>query len=390
MATTAFPSETAAAAAPVAERKRDLRLDLFRGIGLILIFIDHVPDNPISDYTLISIAFCDATELFVFISGYTAGLVFGGLAGRAGTPFAVAQVLRRCWTLYIAHIFLFVIFTAQVAWAVERLANPMFADEMNVSGFLREPHIAVLQALLLMFQPTYMNILPLYILLMFGLAISLPALRRWRLALMLAAVGPYAAVQIFDLNLPTYPYSEGGRWFFNPFAWQLLFNIGAVLGVLFEVEKRDWAPPSWLLPAAKITLVACIVLRIAINAGWLPAEVAEAVWAVADKTDLGPLRLVNFAALAIVAVALVPRGLAGALWLRPLIVVGQNGLNVFCFGIFLTVIGYALVGEMNPAFAPHMVVTVGGTLAQIAVAYYLEWLKGRGRAAAAQGGSTTV
>src|SRR5262245_13895037 len=107
MATTALRSETASAAAPVAERKRDLRLDLFRGIGLILIFIDHVPDNPISDYTLISIAFCDATELFVFISGYTAGLVFGGLAGRAGTPFAVAQVLRRCWTLYVAHIFLF-------------------------------------------------------------------------------------------------------------------------------------------------------------------------------------------------------------------------------------------------------------------------------------------
>jgi hypothetical protein len=389
MATTALPSESApAAAAQVVERKRDLRLDLFRGLGLILIFIDHVPDNPISDYTLISIAFCDATELFVFISGYTAGLVFGGLARRAGTPFAVAQVLRRCWTLYVAHIFLFVIFTAQVAWAVERLANPMFADEMNVSGFLREPHIAVARALLLLFQPTYMNILPLYILLMFGLALSLPFLQRWRAALMIAAVVPYIAAHIFDINLPTYPE---GEWFFNPFAWQLLFNIGAVLGVLFEVEKRDWAPPAWLVPVAKITLVVCIVLRLVLNAGWLPAEVAEVVWALADKSDLGPLRLVNFAALAIVAVALVPRGssLAGAPWLRSIVVIGQNGLNVFCFGIFLTVLGHAVVVEMNPAFAPQIVVTVGGTLAQVAVAYYLDWLKGRGRAAA-QGGSTTV
>jgi hypothetical protein len=209
------------------------------------------------------------------------------------------------------------------------------------------------------------------------------------MALIAAAVAPYAAVQLFDLNLPTYPE---GHWYFNPLAWQLLFNAGAILGLLLEVEKRDWAPPAWLLPAAQITLVACIALRLAVNAGWLPPGVTGAVWAVADKTDLGPLRLVNFAALAIVTVALVPRGsrLASAAWLRPVIVVGQNGLNVFCFGIFLTVLGHAIVVEMNPAFAPQIVVTVAGTLAQVAVAYYLDWLKGRGRAAAARGGSTTV
>ena len=69
-----------------------------------------------------------------------------------------------------------------------------------------------------------------------------------------------------------------------------------------------------------------------------------------------------------------------------MIVVGQNGLNVFCFGIFLTVIGHALVVEINPGLAPQILVTIVGTVAQIAVAYYLEWIKGRGRAAAAGGG----
>ncbi len=133
-------------------------------------------------------------------------------------------------------------------------------------------------------------------------------------------------------------------------------------------------------------------MRLAVNAGWLPAGITEAVWTAADKADLGPLRLLNFAALAIVTVALVPRGAGwtNAPWLRPIIVVGQNGLHVFCFGIFLTVLGHAIVVEMDPAFAPQIVVTVAGTLAQIAVAYYLEWLKGRGRAAAAREGSATV
>ena len=385
MATAAAAASRPVIAAAAPERVRDLRLDLFRGFGLLLIFIDHVPDNPISNYTLLSIAFCDATELFVFISGYTAALVFVGLARRAGTPFATAQVLRRCWTLYVAHIFLFVIFTAQVAWAVERLANPMFAEEMNVTGFLREPHIAVLQALTLQFQPTYLNILPLYILLMFGLAVSLAALRWWRPLVVLGAVGPYVVVQLTDLNLPTYP---DGHWYFNPFAWQLLFNAGALLAALFEIDKRDWAPPPWLVPAAAFVVVFATVLRLAVNEGWLPGGAVEAIWQVADKTDMGPLRVLNFAALAIVAVALVPRDAAWvhAPWLRPVIVVGQNGLNVFCFGIFLTVIGHALVVEINPGLAPQILVTIVGTVAQIAVAYYLEWIKGRGRAAAAGGG----
>ncbi|MBL8838494.1 MAG: OpgC domain-containing protein [Alphaproteobacteria bacterium] len=385
MATAAAAAPRPTAASVPSERARDLRLDFFRGLGLILIFIDHVPDNPISNYTLISIAFCDATELFVFISGYTAALVFVGLARRAGTPFATAQVLRRCWTLYVAHIFLFVIFTAQVAWTVERLANPMFAEEMNVTGFLREPHIAVLQALSLQFQPTYMNILPLYILLMLGLAVSLAGLRWWKLLIVVGAVGPYVAVQLADLNLPTYP---DGHWYFNPFAWQLLFNAGALLGVLFEVEKRDWSPPSWLVPAAAAFVVGASALRIAVNEGWLSGAAVQAIWQIADKTDMGPLRLLNFAALAIVAVALAPRDAAWvhAPWLRPIIVCGQNGLNVFCVGIFLTVIGHALVVEINPGLAPQILVTIVGTVAQIAVAYYLEWLKGRGRAAAAGGG----
>src|SRR6266480_6943941 len=53
---------------------RDLRLDLFRGLSLFFIFIDHVPDNVLSYLTLQSFSFCDAAEVFIFISGYAAAL----------------------------------------------------------------------------------------------------------------------------------------------------------------------------------------------------------------------------------------------------------------------------------------------------------------------------
>ena len=47
---------------------RDLRLDLFRGLALWFIFIDHVPDNIVSWLTVRNYGFSDATEIFVYIS----------------------------------------------------------------------------------------------------------------------------------------------------------------------------------------------------------------------------------------------------------------------------------------------------------------------------------
>ena len=140
---------------------RDLRLDFFRGLGLLFIFVDHIPNNAFSYLTLANFVFCDAAEIFVFLSGYAAALVFGREAGREGNAYAMAQVLKRCWTLYVAHIFLFVLYTAQVAWTAQRFQNAMFTEEMQVAAFLDEPHVAIVEALLLRHQPLFMNILPL-------------------------------------------------------------------------------------------------------------------------------------------------------------------------------------------------------------------------------------
>ncbi|HEX5454837.1 MAG TPA: OpgC domain-containing protein, partial [Stellaceae bacterium] len=62
---------------PASNSQRDLRLDFFRGLALIFIFVDHVPANFLSYFTLHSTAFFDAAEVFIFISGFTAALVYG-------------------------------------------------------------------------------------------------------------------------------------------------------------------------------------------------------------------------------------------------------------------------------------------------------------------------
>ena len=114
-------------------RGRDLRLDFFRGLSLFFIFIDHIPNNFLGWFTLHSFAFSDAAEVFIFISGYTAALVYGRSLRQHGALFATAQIYRRVWQLYVAHIFLFVIFTAEVSYAVLAVNNPMYTEELRVA-----------------------------------------------------------------------------------------------------------------------------------------------------------------------------------------------------------------------------------------------------------------
>src|SRR5438045_7519775 len=101
--------------APVVTTGRDLRLDLFRGIALWLIFLDHIPSNMVAWITIRNYGFSDATEIFVFISGYTAAFVYGREMLNRGLIIAGARILRRAWQVYVAHIFLFMLYMAGLA-----------------------------------------------------------------------------------------------------------------------------------------------------------------------------------------------------------------------------------------------------------------------------------
>ena len=217
-------------------QQRDLRIDFFRGLALIFIFIDHIPENVLSYFTPQALQFYDAAEVFIFISGYTAALVYGRTLALQGALYATAQILRRAWQLYVAHIFLFMIFIAEVSYTVTTFNNPMYNDEMRVADFLQEPHVAIVKALLLQFQPTFLDILPLYILLLVIFPVILLGLRLQLLLVLIPSFLVYAAVQVTDLSVPAYP--EGHAWYFNPLAWQFLFTAGAALGLGQALRDR--------------------------------------------------------------------------------------------------------------------------------------------------------
>jgi hypothetical protein len=81
--------------------RRDLRLDFFRGLALFFIFIDHIPENSLSYFTLPSVGFSDAAEIFIFISGYTAAMVYGRSMQRSGIVLACEQSYRRILKIYL-------------------------------------------------------------------------------------------------------------------------------------------------------------------------------------------------------------------------------------------------------------------------------------------------
>jgi hypothetical protein len=357
---------------------RDLRLDFFRGLALIFIFIDHIPENILGYFTIQAVQFFDAAEVFIFISGYTAALVYGRTLASQGRLYASARILSRAAQLYVAHIFLFVMFIAEVSYVVATFNNPMYNDEMGVGDFLQEPHVAIVKALLLQFQPTFLAILPLYILFLVVFPVILLGLRAQPLIVLIPSFALYVVVQATNLSVPAYP--EGQVWFFNPLAWQFLFVSGAALGL---PDRRKWRWRQWqqvvLLPALIV-----IALGFAIKLTWIihglwepfPAVLLKELWPL-DKSILSPIRLVPFFAMVVVVAALVPpeARFLRSVPARPLVLCGQQSLEIFCLGILLSALGHFVLSEYNSAIAVQLAVNLAGILAMCLTASMLDWYK---------------
>ncbi|MEO6784239.1 MAG: OpgC domain-containing protein, partial [Bradyrhizobium sp.] len=118
---------------------RDLRLDLLRGIANWAIFLDHIPNNAVNWITTRNYGFSDAADLFVYISGYTAALVYAKIMVERGAIASSLRLIKRGWSIYVAHVFLFVIYLAEIGYLGQKYHNPNLADEFNVYGFLNNP-----------------------------------------------------------------------------------------------------------------------------------------------------------------------------------------------------------------------------------------------------------
>ncbi|MGM4870427.1 OpgC domain-containing protein [Bradyrhizobium sp. 956_D2_N1_5] len=363
--------------ATLPEKGRDLRLDLFRGIANWAIFLDHIPDNVVNWITTRNYGFSDAADLFVFISGYTASFVYARMMLERGFIVGATRLTKRVWQLYVAHIILFVIYIASISYLALRFGDSDMINEFNVAGLVDNATETLRQGLFLRFKPLNLDVLPLYIVLM-GLfpPVLWFMLRKPDLTMALSIV-LWLAARHYGLNLTAYP---AGQWYFNPYAWQVLFVFGAWCamggarrsGAVINSPITLWLCLGYLAFALVMTMAGRFPTLGGMFPGWLFSAFNPN-----DKTNLAPYRFLHFVVIVILVIRFVPKDWPGLEWkvFDPLIVCGQQSLAVFCVGVFLSFVGHFELSMSSGSLFAQIFVSIAGIAIMTTVAYYISWSK---------------
>lgn len=343
---------------------------MFRGLANWAIFLDHIPNNAIAWLTTRNFGFSDAAELFVFISGYTATIVYARRMKAQGFIATSALMFGRVWQIYAAYVLLFMFYTAAIGYAAYAYARPQLLDDFNVRIVFERPVETIQRALLLQFEPLNLDVLPLYVVLMAAFPPVLWALTKRPGLVLAASCSLYVVSRLSGWNVPEYP---SGTWYFNPLAWQLLFVIGGWVAAGGAVGfERVWRSRTGLIVAA-IYLVTALLLTLAVRL--VPALTQLSSLIPTDKTNLSAFRILHFLALMVVAVNIMPVNWAvlRSSYMRPLVLCGQKSLDVFCVGVFLSFLAHLLI-ELEPtSLIFKMAVSAGGIAVMTGVAYYKAW-----------------
>jgi hypothetical protein len=345
--------------------ERDHRIDFFRGLALIFIFWDHVPHNPLGQITLRNFGFSDAAEVFVFLAGYAAVLAYGKILARDGYLIACVKILRRAWVLYVVHIFLLAMLMGIVFFANSHVETRDLVEEMGMHHFISNPQQALIDELLLRFKPNLMDPLPLYIVLLAGLPLVLPIFVRkpWVVVAMSFAV--YLTVPLFGWNLAAI---KDGVWYFNPVAWQLLFVLGGAAAIHGQrprvPDRRPLLRQPMFVSAALYAGVAGVLTVLwrwpQLHDAMVPASLSNLLYPI-SKTDLSPVRLLHFLALAYVTAKLLPDTGWTQNWLaQQCSRMGRYSLEVFCLGVLLAPLADMVNALTDDAFAMQIFTALVG------------------------------
>jgi hypothetical protein len=366
--------------AEIAAREDDLRLSLLLGIAAWFLFLDHVPHNAVSALTLRNFGFSGATDLFVFVGGYIAAILYGKMMLERGFVVTATRIFRRVWQLYAAYVVLFVIYINLIGYVARKTAAPEIIYEFNVAGILDQTIRTLISGLLLQATPLNLDVLQLFIVLMaFFPVVLFGMLRRPNLAIA-GSIALYLAARQFDWNLSSFPE---GRWYFNPFSWQLLFVLGTWFALMGRKQMRAIRALQDI-PTLRIAALVYLLLALVITlAGKFPqlAEIVPTyvldVFLPNDKENLAPYRVLHFLAMAFLFTLTVPRNWRGFQWpvLRPIVKCGEEWLAVFCSGVFLSFAGHFILITGPNSFAMHVLVSIAGCSIMAAIAYYVSWSK---------------
>ena len=364
--------------AELASRDGDLRLCLLLGIAAWFLFLDHIPHNAVGLLTMRNFGFSGAADLFVFVGGYTAAILYGTMMLERGFVVTATRIFKRLWQLYAAYIVLFVIYIDLIGYVARKSRAPELIGEFNVAGIVDHTIRTLIHGLLLQAKPLNLDVLQLFIVLMAAFPFVLFGMVRRPNVTIVGSLGLYLAARHFDWNLSSFP---DGKWSLNPFCWQLLFALGAWLALSGANQIRAIHKLQELVvlrAAAGLYLLFALAVTVAgkfPQAGIVPDLLRDAL--LPDRENLAPHRVLHFLALAFLFTYMVPRDWSGFRWqtLQPVIKCGQEWLAVFCAGVFLSFAGHLVLITGPDSLAMHVLVSFAGISIMTGVAYYVSWSK---------------
>jgi hypothetical protein len=363
--------------ATLARHSRDARLYLFLGLANWFMFLDHIPNNLVSWITLRNFGFSGAAELFIFISGYSAALLYARIMQERGAIVGATRVIRRAWQLYAAFIVLYAIYVVTIGDVATRYAAPDIVYEFNMAGLLEDPVRTVAHGLLLQSKALNLDVLQLYVVLMASFPLVLWLLLRMPTSTLAISILLYAAARQFEWTLSTFP---DGNWFFNPFCWQLLFVLGAwcALGGAERLTQRFKSPAWFWLALAYLVFALAMTMagRFPALGELLPLWLHDA-FIPNDRTNLAPYRVLHFIVVALFATRLIGKEWRGLKWpvFRPLIICGEQSLAVFSTGVFLSFAAHFVLLTGSGSLAEQILVSLSGVAIMTLVATYVSWSK---------------
>ena len=310
-------------------------IDFWRGVALVMIFINHVPGMVYSHLTLRNYAISDAAELFVFLAGCSLAFVAAGKAGARPLRQVIARLLLRAFEIWRAQIVIISVAIALLGAGAIVFNDPLLLGWHGAGPAFSDTARASIGLVLLTYQIGYFNILPLYVVLLLLALVFIVIARRSLAAALAASFALYAATLAWELRLPSWPAEDA--WFFNPLSWQALIVLGFAVITLQQSHAERWqAIVARLWPAAMIV--------VALGAGvvWMdyrpdPMTVPRPrFFFLFDKQFLSPIRIVNMIAIAIAFYPLFP---ILARYVGPVVrycsSLGRNSLAVFCMASLL-------------------------------------------------------
>lgn len=353
---------------------RDHRVDFLRGLALASIFINHVPGNVYEKLTHRNFGFSDAAEVFVLLAGFASAYAYFARYERGERLDSSLKALKRSGVLYMSHVVTTVAAIALFCLAAVLFAHPGYLDDsivyVNIKSIFEDPIKAFPGIIGLGHQLGYFNILPMYMVILAMLPVMMWLAKRSLSLLLGASIILYLFAGWFVIDMPNFP-KEGG-WFFNPFAWQILFVIGFILGQRTR-EGRVFAYNPWLFWASVVYLVIAGIWTWFGLWGYQPhLPIPKTLWDF-DKTYVAFPRLFHVLALAYV-VMMSPIGQ----WMKripssnPFTAMGRHSLPVFCLGSLLSMTGAIIRYEAEGGFVVDTLIIAGGLGLMIALARFLD------------------